>query len=87
MSDQNEPNPAKFPAQAKWRSDNPEKVWAQRALRSAIKAGLVRQQPCHVCGDPDAEAHHHDYSKPADVVWLCRKHHKAAHRQLRAEGC
>jgi hypothetical protein len=87
MSDQIEPVPAKFPAQAKWRSENPEKVWAQRALRSAIKAGLVQQRPCVVCGDPKSEAHHPSYARPADVVWLCRKHHKAEHRQFREEGC
>jgi hypothetical protein len=78
-------NSPKFLAQAKWRDGNPQKVWAQRALRSALKVGLITQMPCKVCGDPDSEAHHGDYSKPMDVDWLCRLHHKAEHRRLKCE--
>lgn len=66
--------------QKRWREANPKKVWAQRALRSALAAGLIQQQPCAVCGEYAAEAHHPDYDKPADVVWLCRRHHKATHQ-------
>lgn len=76
----------KHKAQAKWREKNPQAVWAHRALRSAVKLGIVKQQPCEVCGDPDSEAHHPDYDRPAAVRWLCRRHHKAAHRRLKCEG-
>lgn len=41
--------------------------------------GLLEVQRCVVCGDK-AEAHHEDYTKPLDVVWLCRKHHKQRHQ-------
>jgi len=75
----------KHERQARWRDRNPMKVWAQAALRSAVKRGLVERQPCKVCGSLDADAHHADYSKPADVVWLCRLHHKAEHRRMRCE--
>ncbi|HEV7254498.1 MAG TPA: hypothetical protein VGN97_15540 [Mesorhizobium sp.] len=78
MSDEQQATFA-FPAQAKWREKNPLKVWAQAALRSAVKRGLVQQRPCQECGAEPAEAHHPDYSKPADVVWLCRLHHRRHH--------
>jgi hypothetical protein len=71
---------AKHQRQARWRERNPMKVWAQAALRSAVTRGLVEPRPCEVCGDPNSEAHHPDYSRPAAVRWLCRKHHKAEHR-------
>lgn len=76
----------RFAAQEKWRAENPQKVWAQRALRSAEKAGLVQKQPCKICGDPDSEAHHADYARPMDVDWYCRRHHRAEHSRLNAEG-
>ena len=36
---------------------------------------------CSQCGvEGRIEAHHPDYSKPLEVVWLCRIHHVEAHR-------
>lgn len=75
-----------FAAQAAWRERNPKATWAQASLRSALKRGFVSQQPCIVCGDPNSEAHHPDYDRPADVVWYCRRHHQEEHRRLKAEG-
>lgn len=72
--------------QAKWRDRNPKAAWAHSALRAAVKRGLVEPQPCEVCGAADAEAHHHDYDRPADVIWLCRVHHREEHRRLRQGG-
>ena len=76
----------KFPSQAKWRESNRKKVWAQAALRSALKRGLVEQKPCCVCGSLDSEAHHPDYDRPMVVEWYCRLHHKAEHQRLKAEA-
>lgn len=72
--------------QERWRQRNPHAAWAQSALRSAVRRGLVSQQPCEACGDQKSEAHHPDYSRPALVVWLCRKCHKAEHRRLKCEA-
>lgn len=78
-----EASPVKHPRQAAWRERNPQSTWAHMALRSGLRRGLVVPQPCEVCGEPRAEAHHPDYDRPLDVVWLCRPHHKAAHAQER----
>lgn len=32
------------------------------------------------CGDINSHAHHKDYFKPLDVIWLCVEHHKFLHR-------
>lgn len=61
-----------------WRQQFPERKKAQTALRGAVLRGVVRPTPCWVCGEK-AEAHHPDYSRPLDVVWLCSPHHKQAH--------
>lgn len=44
-----------------------------------LRRGKLVKQPCSVCGSPDSQMHHHDYSKPLDVVWLCRLHHIDLH--------
>lgn len=71
----------KFSRQAKWADANPQAVWAQAALRSAIKRGLIEPQPCAECGAERADGHHPDYDRPLHIIWLCRRHHRAAHRK------
>lgn len=58
----------------------PEKIAARQALNNAIKRKEIARQPCSACGVPNAHAHHHDYSKPLDVEWMCRKCHMKEHR-------
>jgi hypothetical protein len=53
---------------------------ARNAVYRALKAGRLTKEPCLFCDSPDVQAHHHDYSKPRDVTWLCRRHHKLVHR-------
>lgn len=55
-----------------------------RALtRSYIKIGKLIKEPCEVCGTNELiEAHHDDYTKPMDIRWLCRKHHREHHKGL-----
>jgi hypothetical protein len=59
----------------KWRKLNPEKVKAHNIVRRAIKNGNLKRLPCEVCGNTLSQAHHNDYNKPLDVIWLCRPHH------------
>lgn len=57
----------------------PEKIKAREAVSRAVKSGKLKRLPCEVCGDQNSQAHHEDYSRPLDVVWLCRKHHRQRH--------
>lgn len=53
-----------------------EKDKARKALRIAVKNGLVIKGLCILCGSDNVQGHHEDYSKPLDVVWLCDSDHK-----------
>ena len=67
--------------QARWRAQNPMAYWAHLATHSGLRRGLIRRQSCEVCGAAKTDAHHEDYSRPLVVRWLCRKHHRQAHRK------
>lgn len=56
-----------------------DKVRVRAILYSALKRGLIQKRCCEVCGSEDVQAHHPDYSKPLDVMWLCSKHHAWIH--------
>jgi hypothetical protein len=64
----------------------PEKRIANNALTCKIRHGkIVRPTTCSMADDSCGgriEAHHHDYGKPYDVVWVCQHHHRAIHNQL-----
>jgi hypothetical protein len=65
------------------RTKNPEGYRARYITNYAKRAGRIEQKPCQVCGEVNSQAHHPDYSKPLDVIWLCPEHHAQAHRDLR----
>lgn len=67
--------------QLKWRAENKHKVAAHTKLARAIKRGdLKRISVCEKCDSRNCvDAHHHDYSKPLDVHWLCRACHFKEH--------
>lgn len=48
----------------------PWKHGAHREVQKALKNGVLLKAPCSVCGVAKVEAHHEDYEKPLDVVWL-----------------
>jgi hypothetical protein len=62
----------------RWRAMYPNRKAAQASLRRAVLSGVVKPQPCWVCGSK-AEAHHPDYDRALDVVWLCPPHHRQTH--------
>ena len=62
---------------------------AKWVVKSAVKSGRLTRGPCADCGAEPAQGHHHNGYGPGhqlDVVWLCPKHHSAAHRRMRAES-
>lgn len=71
--------PRKLTRQQKWRKRNPKSYLAHLSVSAALRLVVLVKEPCEVCGEPKAEAHHDDYSKPYDVRWLCRPCHKAHH--------
>lgn len=64
----------------------PDRHRARVILRRAVAAGRIIRPPCEVCGKPNAEGHHTDYSKPLDVRWLCFKHHAEVHGKFQFAG-
>jgi hypothetical protein len=56
----------------------PKRTFANYSVNNAIRDGKLKRCPCFVCGEK-AVAHHPDYDRPLDVVWLCQVHHKEAH--------
>lgn len=63
---------------ARYRKRYPERVAARVAVNNAVRDGRLAKKGCVVGEDCRGriEAHHHDYSLPLEVVWLCRKHHQ-----------
>lgn len=61
--------------------DNRLKLRAREMVAYAIKKGTLVSLPCETCGDARTQAHHEDYSKPFEVIWLCSKCHGAMHRK------
>lgn len=70
------------------KTKHPERHSARSLLRYAIRAGkIVRPDNCQKCGTlckPDG--HHADYTKPLDVMWLCKPCHVEEHARLRHAG-
>jgi hypothetical protein len=68
--------------QRDWARRNPEKARAERAARKAVERGKLVREPCLFCGASKVHAHHHDYSQPLAVTWLCPQHHGLVHRKV-----
>lgn len=67
-------------------NDNKEKYLARRAVENAVRYNKIIKQPCERCGETSrVHAHHENYSKPLDIVWLCPKHHTERHREILIE--
>jgi hypothetical protein len=58
-------------------------VLARTKVQYALQRGLLVRLACQICGWQKAQAHHEDYSRPLDVIWLCPQHHVQLHIELR----
>jgi hypothetical protein len=63
-------------------ASNKEKHRAHGLVAKQVKAGNIERMPCETCGEVDSVAHHEDYGKPLDVMWLCRRCHVKRHLKL-----
>jgi len=57
--------------------------WNDKTGPAWLASRKLKKKPCSVCGEPLAHAHHPDYAKPTEVVWLCPLHHRQEHKRLR----
>ncbi len=65
-----------------YRIDNPHKIKAKNLADYAQKKGfIIKPDRCSKCDkNIKIEKHHPDYSKPLEVIWLCRSCHIKIHK-------
>ena len=80
------PNGSQKMREAVYRSiaKNKHKQDARVAVLYALRRGeLEKPEECSSCNESSVvEAHHTDYSKPLEVMWLCHPHHAEEHKRL-----
>lgn len=66
--------------------ENPKKRSAHIRVGNAIRDGVLVKKPCSVCQTTiNIVAHHYDYDRQLDVMWLCSQHHSDWHT-MHGEG-
>lgn len=65
----------------KYRQMHKLKVKARHAVFVALRNGTLTTERCH-CGII-GEAHHENYEKPLEILWLCKHHHTELHNEKR----
>jgi len=66
-----------------WRAEDKRRQKAHYAVSQAIRNGRIQREPCIRCGEVKSLAHHEDYDKPLDIMWLCQPCHKQRHKELK----
>jgi len=50
---------------------------------SYCRKNMIKKEPCFFCDKEEhVDAHHQDYDKPMEVIWLCKGCHKKLHKIL-----
>jgi len=65
-----------------WRKEDARRARAHSAVARAVRSGDLIRQPCIRCDSKKTEAHHEDYDKPLEVMWLCTPCHKQRHKEI-----
>lgn len=73
-------------ARKRWMNKKPEARAAHVILGNAVRDGVIKKPlNCTKCGcrprRRDLHAHHDDYAKPLDVIWLCAMCHSDTHKE------
>lgn len=70
------------------RSRDREKIKARSAVSNALRDGrLNKPKLCSQCRTTGPlEAHHRDYCKPLEIVWVCPVCHRAIHMEAYEAG-
>ena len=66
-----------------WRAEDARRSVAHSRVYRAIRNGTLVKQPCIKCGEVKSLAHHEDYDKPLDIMWLCQPCHKQRHKEIK----
>lgn len=66
-----------------YKKNNPKIVESYLIMAKAFRSGkLIRANNCSLCGTLcRTDAHHEDYNKPLEVIFLCRRCHNKLHRK------
>lgn len=72
-------------AKKQWGKRNKHKRSAHcKVARALLRGILIRPLKCEKCSEETKiEAHHDDYAKPLEVLWLCTECHANRHKELR----
>lgn len=67
-----------------YRKKAPLKYIAHKKVNIAICKGILVKPPCcSLCNKrKPLDSHHHNYHKPLEVTWLCRKCHMFIHKKV-----
>lgn len=67
-----------------WMRNNKDKRRLYNKAYYALRRKQTPPDTCSMCGvkSSDIHAHHIDYNKPLEVVWLCRECHLAEHGKM-----
>lgn len=61
-----------------------DRFLARWLAKRMTENGMIEQQPCALCGNPNSQRHHPDYNEPLLIVWLCADCHRELHKKAKA---